>query len=102
MRVTLKLDGGFAHFPGLAKPIAVDTDGLAPDASRRLRELVNAAAFFQLPATVGGKTRGADVRKVTLTVEEGDRVHRVAGLETAIHGPLQKLVEFVEAHGSRA
>jgi hypothetical protein len=102
MRVTLKTEGGIAHFPGLAKPITVDTNGLASDLSARLHELVEATAFFQLPNTVGALPAGADMRTLTVTVEVDARVHRVSTAETAAPPPLRALVDFVRQHGKRA
>jgi len=102
MRVTLKSEGGIAHFPGLAKPLVLDSDALPPEAAAALRELVETSGVFQLPSVVGTPASGAaDMRTHTLTVEDGDRRHRVSVAETAMPASFRALIQFVRAHGTR-
>src|SRR5262245_60478727 len=71
LRVTIGIDGGFAHLPGLARPRAVDIAALPADAVALLRSLLAAAA----PRTrvAPASPRGADRRSYVIRVEEGAR-----------------------------
>ena len=100
MRVTVKIEGGLAHFPGLAKAKTADTERLAPEASDRLRELVASADFFQLPNAMPAPQGSADLRTYTVSVEGEPRTHRVSAVETMLRPSLRALVEFVRANGS--
>jgi hypothetical protein len=100
VRVTLKTAGGLAYFPGVAKPIVVDSDVLAPEDAEHLRELVEAASFFDLPVQVGARTPGsADMRTRTLTVEDGTRRHVVSAEEPHMPATLKHLIDFVTTRG---
>ena len=78
MRVQFQSEGGLAVFPGLQKLISIDVDALPASDANRLRQLVRAASFFDLPAHIGTPPRGAaDMREYTLTIEDGGRRHTV-------------------------
>src|ERR671931_51075 len=74
MRIEFQTEGGIAHFPGLSRPVAIDSDALAEEEARELARLVEAARFFERP-TVAGAPRGgaADYRQYTSAGEEGER-----------------------------
>lgn len=100
MRVTLKTEGGFAYFPGLAKPTTYDTDTLPPDQADELRQRVAAADFFNQPAVAAPPPPGsADYRTYTLTVEDGSHTHTARFTDLTPDPALHSLLAFV--HGLR-
>ena len=98
MRVTIATEGGIAHFPGLARPVTIEPDKLDPGAAARLKEVVQAARFFDQPAQVGQPKRGAaDYQQHTVTVEINGRQHTIRILEPISDPALQQLVRFLQA-----
>ena len=78
MRIEFAQTGGIGYFPGLNKPVTVDVDRLDPAQAEELKRLVEAARFFDLPASIGAPARGAaDYQYDLLTVEDGGRRHTV-------------------------
>ena len=98
MRIVHQSQGGLAYLPGLQKPVEIDTEALDADARRHLQGLVQAAGFFDLPATVGSHARGAaDMQADTLTIEHDGRCHSVRVLSAPAEGPLRELLGAVRA-----
>src|SRR5512138_3005106 len=74
MRVELQTDGGIAYFPGLSKPVVVNSDDLPKAQASQLRQLIDDAHFFELPTAPRARPKGAaDMRSYTITVEDGKR-----------------------------
>ena len=97
MRVQFQSEGGLAVFPGLQKLISIDVDALPASDANRLRQLVRAASFFDLPAHIGTPPRGAaDMREYTLTIEDGGRRHTVRVAEPITDATLQELVDALQ------
>src|SRR5215204_1699213 len=72
MRVELQTDGGIAYFPGLSKPVVVDSSDLPKEQSAQLKQLIASTRFFELPAASRSLPKGAaDLRRYTITVEDG-------------------------------
>jgi hypothetical protein len=98
MRVQFQSDGGLAFLPGLQKPISIDVDALPASDANRLRQLVRAASFFDLPAHMGTPPRGAaDMRAYTITIEDGGRRHTVRVAEPITDATLQEFVDVLQA-----
>ena len=72
MRIELQVDGGFAAFPGLARPFAVDVDALPPDEAGRWRAAVDASRFFARGDAPAPPT-SPDARRYAITVTDGER-----------------------------
>jgi emfourin len=97
MRVQFQSEGGVAFFPGLQKPVSIDVDALPASDADRLRQLVRAANFFDLPAHIGAPPRGAaDMRTYTLTIEDGGQRHTVRVAEPITDDALQELVNALQ------
>jgi len=96
MRVQFKTEGGITYFPGLSKPVTIESADLPQAEADTLRRLVEAARFFELPADSRALRRGAaDYHQYMITVEDGRRHHTVR-LADPIESPeLQALVEFL-------
>jgi emfourin len=73
--------GGIGFFPGLSRPVVVDLDRLEAPVAEGLQRLVEAARFFELPATVGVPPAGAaDYQQAVLTIEDQGHRHQVTFL----------------------
>lgn len=101
MQVTFQSEGGVAHFPGLSRPMTMASDQMAAPQAAELRDLVEAARFFDRPAQVGQPARGAaDYRQYTITVDMDDRRHTVRLIEPVEDPDLQRLLRFLQAHAN--
>jgi hypothetical protein len=105
MRVELQTDGGIAYFPGLSKPVVVNSADLPKAQASQLQQLIDDAHFFELPAAPRARPKGAaDMRSYTITVEDGRRRSTVRLVDPVEDTNLQALIEFLEAQrvpGSR-
>lgn len=98
MRIQFKMEGGIAYFPGLSEePIMIDSDELPKQEADELKQLVNAAHFFNLPAEIGSPLPGAaDYFQYTITIEEDGRNQHTVRLTDPIKDPnLQALVTYL-------
>lgn len=69
MRIRFAVDGGLAHFPGLAGPVEISTEDLPPaEAADLARKLERARPFgLVVPAST---RRQPDTRRHTVRAEE--------------------------------
>ena len=97
MRVIFQTEGGIAHFPGLSRPVTIESDQLPEREEAELRELMGAARLLDRPAHVGKTTRGAaDYRQHTITVEAENRSYTVRLTEPVEDPDLQRLLRFLQ------
>jgi hypothetical protein len=97
MRVQLETEGGIAYFPGLSRPVIVDSADLPSAQAAQLQQLIESADFFALPAAPTALRKGAaDVRQYTITVEDGKRRHTVRLADPVENSDLQALIEFLQ------
>jgi len=92
LQVHFERTGGFA---GMRLAATIDAASLSPEEARQLRELVDAAGFFELPAEIGGATRGADRFLYTLTVEVEGQQHTVRTSDAAAPAALRSLIDWL-------
>jgi hypothetical protein len=86
-----------AHFPGLSRPVLIDSTALSSDDAEELQRLVTAARFFEQPAHVGAPPPGAaDYRRYTITVDDGERQHTVHMADPITDAALRELLRFLE------
>jgi hypothetical protein len=96
--INFESGGGFAHFPGLSRPVRIDTAELAPEQAVQLEGLVERARFFEQPPETGAPPPGAaDLRSYTITVQDGDRTHTVRTSDALADPALRDLVEHLRA-----
>ncbi len=97
MRIQLTMEGGIAYFPGLSKPITIDSDTLPKQESDELKRLVNATRFFDLPTAMSTPAPGAaDYRQYTITIDDDGKQHTVH-LTDPIEDPnLQALLAYLK------
>jgi hypothetical protein len=97
MRVELQTEGGMAYFPGLNKPVVVDSDELPKEQAGQLQQLIDSAHFFKLPAASRAIPKGAaDIRRYTITVADGRRRRTVRLSDPIEDRHLQALIEFLQ------
>ena len=103
MRIQFKLEGGIAYFPGLSKPITIDSDQLPAQEADELKRLVNATRFFDLPAVIGSPAPGAaDYRQYTITIEDHGKQHTVRLTDPIEDSNLQALLNYLKTRRSTA
>ena len=92
MRVWLRTSGGVGYFPGLAAPRTVDVDALGEDESRAVRQLVDDARFFDLPARPRMPKGAADYQSYEITIEDLGRRHTAVLVDPIAEPAIQRLV----------
>jgi hypothetical protein len=97
VRIQFSREGGFAAFPGLSKPITIDTATLAQNVALPLEHLVESAQFFNRPTEINQPPPGAaDYRQYTITVDDGSRRHTVRLIEPVTDPHLAALLDAVQ------
>jgi hypothetical protein len=96
MHIALKVDGGLASFPGLRRPVTLDSAALPPDRAAQLATLVHRADFFGAPEppAQGG---GADLRTYVLTIADGTRERTLCLAEPIADEAMRALVSEIRA-----
>ena len=99
MRVQLKIEGGLAYFPGLSKPITIDSNALPPQEADKLKQLLDAAHFFDLPPVLKAPAPGAaDYQQYTITVDDDSNHHTVRMTDPVEDPNLQALLTYLKTH----
>ncbi|HKS13986.1 MAG TPA: protealysin inhibitor emfourin [Pseudomonas sp.] len=101
MLIELKQIGGIAFLPGLAKPSRLDVDTLPLLEQARIRELLQAADFFRLPAQLCLPPKGsADCQRYLVTISDGEpaRAHTVDIMVPVENQYLLELIRCVRQH----
>lgn len=91
MRIDFRVEGGLAAFPGLAQPVRIDCETLPPTDRARLRELVQRADVFGLPAQSHVPAL-PDARSYTMTIDDGPRCRTVTVREPIADPALRDLI----------
>ena len=100
VRITFAVDGGFAVFPGLARPVTIDVDG-SPDADA-LKALVERSDFFDREEPRAVAARGAaDERRYVVTVDDGSRSRTLTIPESTDDASLKSLVGALDDRARR-
>lgn len=98
MRISLSQSGGVAYFPGLSAPRTVDLSTLSEADRQELRELVEQAEFFRLPALSPTRHAAPNCLRYTLSISDQGREHAVCIEAPAASGALEDLVRCVRRH----
>lgn len=97
MRIEFKREGGVAYFPGLSRPVVIDTDRLSPEEAEHLHSLVEASRFFDQPDQAGTPKPGAaDYRQYTIHIKAGERDHTIHLVEPIADPGLRSLVQHLQ------
>jgi hypothetical protein len=96
MRIHFKMEGGLAYFPGLSRPVTIDSSELPAAEATELQRLVDAAGFFDRPETSAPPPRGAaDYQRYTITIEENGRRHTIELTDPVGDPDLQRLLAYL-------
>jgi|KBSSwiStaDraftv2_1062776.scaffolds.fasta_scaffold946064_2 hypothetical protein len=102
MRIVFTTEGGLAFFPGLSRPIVIDSHDLSAAEAAELERLLDSARFFELPEDSRALHRGAaDYRQYTVRVENRYRRHTVRLADPVENPQLQALLDFLRRHAQR-
>ena len=122
LRMTLKIDGGFAHVPGLARPIELDgrRRGSTLQARKqggdsgcgRVEGDEHAAHARRLCAAACAVAQKGDAphraaaipdgRRYRLTIETEGARREVTAADPVLEPAIAELIAFVETHGRRS
>jgi hypothetical protein len=100
MRVSFQVSGGIGYFPGLAATRTIDAETLSDDDRRALKQIVDEARFFELPAHDPAPRGAADYQTYAITIEEGGRKHS-AVFSDPLPPTVKALVDRLRALTSR-
>ena len=101
MRVELQIDGGFAHVPGLAKPIVVDATQLSATEAAELERLCAALPDPKHASTTPQRPAIADGRRYRITIETAHDRHQIDAADPIDHPAVANLVTFLQKRGRR-
>jgi hypothetical protein len=100
MRLALSRFGGLL---GAAGPtVTIDTDSVDPQVASRLRNLLDRAAFFDLPDEIASPRAKPDEFGYELTVTDGERFKSVSFDYDSAPEPLRQLANAVRAAARKA
>ena len=107
MRIQFKMDStGPAHFPGLARPVTVDTTELPEAEAAEAERLVRAARLPERAPSAAPRAPRApgpvDRRQYTITVEDGGQSHTVQVTEPVDDPDLDGLLRYLRAQQKAA
>lgn len=97
MRITLRIDGGLAYLPGLARPRTLDVDSLPRPERDRMCALVDAARA-SAPAPQKRAAGAADARTYTLDIDDGGRCTTLKLAEPIADPQCSALVQALRDH----
>jgi hypothetical protein len=102
MQIEFKTEGGMAYFPGLSKPVVIDSNDLPHAEAKELQRQVEEANFFSLPARTGELLPGAaDYQTYTITVTDGKKRHTVHVAGVTEDEGLRNLLAYLKAKSTQ-
>lgn len=101
MRVRFAVDGGLAHFPGLAGPVEISTANLPSEEATDLARKLDRAWPFGLPPSAPAEEL-PDARRYTVTVDKPGHEETLVFREPAADPPVSELLAALRGHQRRA
>lgn len=101
MQIELSIDGGFAAFPGLAKPILLDAADLSPELGDELKRLLDAALAEKRPRASTRAAAVPDGRRYSINIHSGGTRSDIKAADPMIPPAFDALMEFIKANGHR-
>jgi len=98
MKLTFHVEGGLAHFPGLARESSINTDDLPPDQSEELSALVKAVS--RRPQRTP-PPHAADYPTYVIRVLDGGTERRLELPDPADDPDAQRLIDVLRARSGR-
>lgn len=97
IKITYRREGGIAYFPGLAKPVMLDSGDLSDSDAQQLNDLLK---VVESQPRSKGVLRGADMQTYVIEIQE-ETSARVIRLSEPVDDPDgQALVDFLEKQKS--
>jgi hypothetical protein len=93
MRVAIERSGGFA---GISRANSISADQMPVEKAQKLRELVDASGFYELPSAIHSSGTIADPFQYKITVESERGTHTVQADEAAMPPRLNSLLDWVK------
>lgn len=94
--MTVDRSGGFT---GIKQTKSVSTDAMPDQDAEKLKSLVEAAGFFQLPSAIRSTEPGADSFQYKITVEGEHGTHTVQVGEAEVPPALRPVLDLVKNSG---
>jgi len=101
MRVELTTEGGFATFPGLAKPIVLDAAELSADDNMELEKLAAAARDENLPYQSSRAAPVPDGRRYRISIRHENASYVLEAADPMVPPAFGALMDFVKKNGRR-
>jgi emfourin len=95
LRIALQVDGGLASFPGLRRPVTVDSGSLSPGQAAQLCELIDRSDFFGVSPP--HRSDAPDARTYTVEIEDGPRRRTLRLTEPIADPALRELVSSIRS-----
>ncbi len=92
MKIGFQRSGGFA---GMVMSKEIDADNLPPNEANQLRQLIDAADFFRLPAQIISRGPQPDRFQYQISVEKDGQQHTVEVGEQSVPGTLRPLLDWM-------
>jgi hypothetical protein len=96
LRVTYRAEGGFGYFPGLARPLTVDSASLSAAEAAHLRTLVDGALQAAGAAGPAAQRGVPDGRRYTISIEGAGRKRTLRLADPLGDERLEALVAYLE------
>lgn len=93
MRVVIERSGGFA---GMSRIQSFSTDDMPADDGKKLRDLVDASGFYELPSVIHSDEPVPDAFRYKITVDGERGTHTVETDEGAMPTRLQPILNWVK------
>ena len=93
MRVVIERSGGFA---GMSRIQSFSTDDMPAEDAQKLRDLVDASAFSELPSVIHSDKPVPDAFRYKITVDGERGTHTVEVDEGAVPPRLQSIIDWVK------
>ena len=98
MRVQLRIDGGFAHIPGLARPVIVDTETVDAEVAEELRRLcaeIDSVAYARSDVSAAATP---DARRYRLEIETVAGRQEIVATDPVTNPAIAALIAFMQRH----
>jgi hypothetical protein len=93
MRVVIERSGGFA---GIYRAQTLSTDDMPAEDAQKLRDLVDASGFYELPSVIHSDKPVPDAFRYKITVDSERGTHTVEVDEGAVPPRLQPILNWVK------
>ena len=100
LRVTLTIDGGFAHVPGLARPMTLDAAHLGGQRAAQMHRLCEAACAVVPKRAASRLAAIPDGRRYRLTIETDGSRREVNAADPVDEPAIAELIAFVRGMGA--